>query len=321
MCSDSDIFREMCDEKRGVLNLANNFTTAINGTGTSQFTALTFGAKRNISPVNTAYVPDLRTNLLSVDKIIDSGFEVTFRKDRAEIVYKDGNVALRADRIADLYYIQEQKDDASPMAIHPRSKVQSNDLWHRCFGPANMRDVSDVVRKNFMMGIRLENSDSILDCNVCLRGKMSRTPFPKKSFRKTETLDLIHTDVCGPIQVESLGRARYYVEFIDDNSRWCDVRFLKTKAEVFQATKEYIALVENPKGRTVKSLQSDNDGEYTPATNSKSICKRKELLEDPQHHTTQRRTGRPRERIAPYWTARDVYWQKQICRKDFGLRS
>ena len=297
MCSDSDIFREMCDEKRGVLNLANNFTTAINGTGTSQFTALTFGAKRNISPVNTAYVPDLRTNLLSVGKIIDSGFEVTFRKDRAEIVYKDGNVALRADRIADLYYIQEQKDDASPMAIHPRSKVQSNDLWPRCFGPANMRDVSDVVRKNFMMGIRLENSDSILDCNVCLRGKMSRTPFPKKSFRKTETLDLIHTDVCGPIQVESLGRARYYVEFIDDNSRWCDVRFLKTKAEVFQATKEYIALVENPKGRTVKSLQSDNDGEYTHELRIRKVFAR-ERNYSKTHSTTQprgERDGREKE--------------------------
>ena len=53
------------------------------------------------------------------------------------------------------------------------------------------------------------------------------------------------------------------IEFIDDHSRWSEVRFLRTKSEVFQATKEYIALIENQKGKTVKALQSDKGGEYT----------------------------------------------------------
>jgi len=77
---------------------------------------------------------------------------------------------------------------------------------------------------------------------------MCRAPFPKKSTRESCLLDLIHSDICGPMRVASMSGARYFVEFIDDHSRWCEVRFLKTKDEVPKATREYIALVKNQKG-------------------------------------------------------------------------
>lgn len=92
---------------------------------------------------------------------------------------------------------------------------------------------------------------------------MTRNPFPKRSFRETNILDLIHTDVCGPMRVESIDRDKYFVEFIDDKSRWCEVRFLRSKADVFKVTKEFIAFVESQKSRKVKCLQSDNGKEYT----------------------------------------------------------
>ena len=65
------------------------------------------------------------------------------------------------------------------------------------------------------------------------------------------------------MHVESLGKARYFIEFIDDSSRWCEVRFLKSKSEVLKVTKEYVAMLENQQGIKVKCLQSDNGGEYT----------------------------------------------------------
>ena len=87
---------------------------------------------------------------------------------------------------------------------------------------------------------------------VRVKGKMTRTPFPKESNRKSEMLRLIHTDVWGPCRVTSLGGAEYYIEFIDDHSKWCEVRFLKSKAEALNATKEYVALVERQKGKEVQ---------------------------------------------------------------------
>ena len=76
-------------------------------------------------------------------------------------------------------------------------------------------------------------------------------------------LDLIYTDVWGPSPVASVGGARYYVTFIDDFSRKLWVYFLKHKSEVFQKFKDWKAMVENQKGRKVKVLRSDNEGECT----------------------------------------------------------
>lgn len=100
-------------------------------------------------------------------------------------------------------------------------------------------------------------------CKVCLEGKMTRTPFPKESNKVSEMLDIIHSDVCGPMRVESIGKAKYFIEFIDDHSRWSEVRFLRHKNEALQATKEFIALAEKQTGKYVKCFQSDNGLEFT----------------------------------------------------------
>ena len=57
-------------------------------------------------------------------------------------------------------------------------------------------------------------------CGGCLLGKQSRKSFPKEpSTRATKSLQLVHTDVCGPIKPSSLGKSNYFLLFIDDFSR------------------------------------------------------------------------------------------------------
>ena len=71
---------------------------------------------------------------------------------------------------------------------------------------------------------------------------------PHKSvgeIQSTERLQLIHSDVCGPMQTQSVGGNRYFVTFIDDYSRYTVVYFIKKKSEVFEKFKEFEALVTN----------------------------------------------------------------------------
>ena len=75
-------------------------------------------------------------------------------------------------------------------------------------------------------------------------------------------MELIHSDVFGPILVPSLGGAIYYVSFIDDFSRNTSLYFLKKKSEVFSKFKKYKALVENQIGKKIKVLRFDNGGEF-----------------------------------------------------------
>ena len=76
-------------------------------------------------------------------------------------------------------------------------------------------------------------------------------------------LSLVHSDVCGKMSTKSLGGAEYFVTFIDDKSRMVWVYPIKTKDQVFQKFTEWKALVENATGERVKTLRTDNGGEYT----------------------------------------------------------
>ena len=56
-------------------------------------------------------------------------------------------------------------------------------------------------------------------CRGCALGKYTKTSFPSSDNRATSILDLIHSDVCGPMSTVSLSGHKYYVSFIDDYSR------------------------------------------------------------------------------------------------------
>jgi transposase InsO family protein len=76
-------------------------------------------------------------------------------------------------------------------------------------------------------------------------------------------LELVHSDVCGPMPSNSLSGYVYYVSFIDDYSHKTWVYFLKSKDRVLGKFKEFKALVENLSKRKIKILRSNNGGEYT----------------------------------------------------------
>ena len=274
LCNDSKKFLEISSSDHGILNLANSSITEINGKGTVKFVARISEGKKSVSLTNASHVPDLRTSLLPVAKITDRGYTVIFKKNGAEILDSNGNVELSAHRRGDLYFVREIEEGACVASAYSKQKEISLKLLHKRLGHANTKDILSALHKDSVTGVLLKNSKPMPNCEICIQGKMSRTSFPKNSNRKSEILDIIHTDVCGPMRVNSLGGAKYYVEFIDDRSKWCEGKFLKSKAEVSNATKEYIALVENQQGKTVKCLQSDNGGEYSSLEFNEYLKKR-----------------------------------------------
>jgi transposase InsO family protein len=99
------------------------------------------------------------------------------------------------------------------------------------------------------------------DCEEKLR--YYEASFPSSDSRSAGVLDLVHTDVCGPMSRASLSGCEYYITFIDDHSRKTWIYFLKAKSEVFKRFQEFKALVENQTGKRIKVLRSDNGGEYS----------------------------------------------------------
>jgi transposase InsO family protein len=97
---------------------------------------------------------------------------------------------------------------------------------------------------------------------MCPWKASSREVEKGKAHRASSPLDLIHSDLMGPFPHPSIGKARYVLTFLDDYSRYTWVFFLRHKSEVFEHLKEFKALVETQSGRNIKSLHTDNGGEY-----------------------------------------------------------
>ena len=100
------------------------------------------------------------------------------------------------------------------------------------------------------------------ECEHCLKGKMFRKPFPKKSSPVNAVLDVIVSDVCGPMPTESLNRKRYFLTFIDVFSGYCEVRFIREKSEVPSETIQFVEKMKNQLGRKPKIFRSDRGTEY-----------------------------------------------------------
>jgi hypothetical protein len=100
-------------------------------------------------------------------------------------------------------------------------------------------------------------------CEGCLLGKQHRLTFPTgETWRTKDVLELIHTDVCGPMRTPSLNNNKYFILFIDDFSRMTWVYFIKEKSEVFGIFKKFKTLVEKQSGKHIKKLRSDRGKEY-----------------------------------------------------------
>lgn len=75
-------------------------------------------------------------------------------------------------------------------------------------------------------GLKFKSDQVLTKCEICILEKQTRTPFPKSEGDRTkDLLEIIHSDVCGPMRSASHSGAKYFVTFIDDNSRWCEVFF------------------------------------------------------------------------------------------------
>ena len=85
-------------------------------------------------------------------------------------------------------------------------------LWHCRLGHIGVKRMKKLHADGLL--------ESLDTCEPCLMGKMTKTPFSGTMERASDLLEIIHTDVCGPMSVEARGGYRYFLTFTDDLSRY-----------------------------------------------------------------------------------------------------
>lgn len=124
MCKNLDNFSYVESNSSDALKLANNYTTAIRARGVVPFVTNTDGRNNAFNLRDTLCVPDLRTNLLSVAKIVDKGHRVVFDKNSARITDKNNDTLFVADRINGLYYVSEPYREEQGKIARTESKCK-----------------------------------------------------------------------------------------------------------------------------------------------------------------------------------------------------
>jgi len=95
-------------------------------------------------------------------------------------------------------------------------------LWHCRFGHMSFKGLRTLQSKRMVNGLpsgMLSPAACAQVCTTCLIGKQHRESIPKKSlWRVSQKLELVHTDICGPINPTSNSNKKYFLSFIDDFS-------------------------------------------------------------------------------------------------------
>ena len=78
------------------------------------------------------------------------------------------------------------------------------------FRHLNFDYIDKLVKKGLVDGMTVSKDNFDQQCEACALGKMHRVPFQKgSSNRATRPLELVHSDVCGPMNVPSIGGSKY----------------------------------------------------------------------------------------------------------------
>jgi hypothetical protein len=205
------------------------------------------------------YVPGLKKNLILVSTIEDKGYELVFH-DGHVLMYPNGSNITSAKvigiRHGKLYKLMFHPARA---LLHNTNNSDLCELCHRRmthFHHGDLRILREIVTE--VPDFSTEHQEV---CKGCALENYTNTCFPSSDNRVACILDLIHSDVCGPMFSISLSGYEYYVTFIHDFSRKSWIFFMKTKGQIFKWFLEFKSLMKNQKGKKIKVLRLDNGGE------------------------------------------------------------
>ena len=216
--------------------------------------SLTLGKIKQVKDVY--YVAGISKTLMSIGQIADSRHFILFNSESCIIVTKSSpntvvSTGFRDRNKGGLYRLKlvhanigeklhalslentdsvtknhQQSDIAAAEQNQFQSKTCSSDknklmsyLWHALLGHVNYKNLEHLLEHSRVLGIPRFKIQSCV-CEPCLKGKQTRAKFPKDgALRATKLLQLIHSDLCGPLPILSLGKNRYFLTIIDDFSR------------------------------------------------------------------------------------------------------
>ena len=215
-CIRSD-FLELADiEPRAITGVGNSTVSA---TGIGTIAILLPGTSARITLRKVLYAPNAGVRLISISRLDDSGYQLSFSDGRCTLRDRSsGKTLAECTRNSSKLYVLPgsiipPSPSSSPTSIPPSltphsafpSLVVIPDLetWHRRLGHPNYRTVLDMVRNEAVSGMKTDLSTAPQACDACIRGKQTHHPVPKsrEGSKAEKRLGRVYVDLTGPQSV------------------------------------------------------------------------------------------------------------------------
>ena len=217
------------------------------------------------------YTPEIRRNLVSVTKLMRQKISTVFHEEtnkcylvRGKVWFDPRDVVGYAHPNNDLWVMDEKGSSGESGESYSAEQSAEEKLWHLRLGHLGNDNLKKMLSKEMVRGfkpmVRFEGTHPV--CEGCMKVRQSREAFPDAEHRGRDVLELVHSDVCGPITPKSNGGNRYYLTFVDDFSRKSWVYLMREKKEVFRYFKLWKAMTERQTGKKINIFRTDRGGEY-----------------------------------------------------------
>jgi len=209
---------------------------------------------------NVLLVEGLKANLISISQLCDQDLHVKFSKNKCLVFNKSERCVMEGSRSSDNCYML-----TFPVAFL-KTSLDDTKLWHEKLGHLNYRNLRKIVNIGAVRGVPKLKPESNEVCGPCQIGKQKKVSHKVlQQISTTQVLELLHMDLMGPMQVESIAGKKYVFVCVDDYSRYTWVDFIREKSDTFEVFKNLCTRLKREKdcniGRIVR-IRSDHGKEF-----------------------------------------------------------
>lgn len=255
MCCDQDLFANLhTNQAAQMVKIGDGSALKVQGIGEVHVEAWDGSRWIETTLQEVLFVPQLKVNLFSVGRCLDKGLIMKTTDDHSIIINKQNKVKAMAKRCDKKLF----KLLFRPISTKISTCNYTLREWHEIFCHQNLQHV-----KNYLNLHKIKfSSNSNNFCEGCLVGKQHRFSFGNSEHRSNTLGGLVHADLCGPMDKESIGGSRYFLLLKDDMSGYKFVYFLKFKSETKKYIEKFLNFMKTQTGNEVKILRTDNGLEF-----------------------------------------------------------
>ncbi|KAA8490359.1 Retrovirus-related Pol polyprotein from transposon TNT 1-94 [Porphyridium purpureum] len=202
------------------------------------------------------HIPTAHVNILSTLQAADNGAEFWHDKNQGQSTVKDQVVAEGYRNVGFDLLNQSYARIANVRAT-------SYDLLHRRLGHPGKFGMRETPKNVLGLPSNILPEDDF-DCLICKPAKGTRNSFAKdrENSKSVVAGEVLHTDICGPIEPESCDGEKYFLTIIDEFSSLSNVYVMTRKSKAKSMLIAGILWLENQLGSKIKSVRSDRGSEY-----------------------------------------------------------